>query len=161
MKRKVFYMLLILAPIGFLACNSDDKDTEKPVIADVEPENGDTLVIGREMHFEAELSDNEKLASYKVEIHHNFGDGHGHKSAIEDPADSIKFSYSNEFYDIKGLRNTPVHKHIDIPAQVDGKSVREGKYHFIIYCLDEAGNMQVLARDVVLSRTVPSNIHVE
>lgn len=159
MKKKALYVFMSLTLVAFVSCSNDDADTEKPVIENVEPHNGDTLVIGENIHFEADFSDNDKLASYRIEIHHNF-DNHGHKSVVADSADSIKFSFDSTWTDIAGLRNAHAHHHtIAIPAKKGDKSIREGKYHFIIYCLDQAGNMSVLAREVTLSYTEPEHGH--
>lgn len=161
MKKKALYVFMSLTLVAFVSCSSDDADTEKPVIENVEPHNGDTLVIGEKIHFEADFSDNDKLASYRIEIHNNF-DNHGHKSVVAGLTDSTgyAFAFDSVWTDIAGLRNAHAHHHsIAIPAKKGGKSTREGKYHFIIYCLDQAGNMSVLTREVTLSYTEPEHGH--
>ncbi|MDR2691218.1 MAG: DUF4625 domain-containing protein [Dysgonamonadaceae bacterium] len=125
----------------------EDSDTEKPVIKLEEPAEGDTLQIGGDhgVHFEAEFSDNEALASYKVDIHHNF-DGHTHamRSSAE-TGETVDFEF-NRSWAISG-RNVPIHHHeITIP-----ENAPPGDYHLMVYCTDAAGNESYIAVNVVLS----------
>lgn len=167
MKKRALLGIIFLATMGLIAssCSSDDNDNEKPVISDFDPEEGEELQIGDYIHFEADFTDNEKLASYKIDIHHNF-DNHGdHKSVVEDAADSVKFEYSNS-WSLEGLKNSHVHHHeIEIPKSqvVDGveKFIRPGKYHFVVYCIDAAGNQSVLSHNVVLSNNATPHEHDE
>ncbi|WP_165044536.1 DUF4625 domain-containing protein [Dysgonomonas sp. ZJ709] len=162
MKKNFLFVLSLFVILGFASCSSDDNDTEKPVISNVEPADGDILVIGEKVHLEMDLSDNEELASYKIDIHNNF-DNHEHSKASS--SDSIAFSFVKTWTDIHGQKNAHVHHHqIEIPKEMmasDGKlrPVREGKYHFVIYCLDEVGNESVLSRNVILSYTEPGGEH--
>ena len=139
------FSLFILASL-FTACSDDDKaDTVKPVVRLIAPAEGDILQIGKDIHFEMEVSDDVMLGSYKVEIHNNF-DHHGaHKSKAE--ADSIPFAF-NKSWDVSGKKNTHVHHdEITIPA-----NAKTGDYHFMVYCTDAAGNeANVIALNVVLS----------
>jgi hypothetical protein len=133
--------ILILAAITaiFFSCN-ENSDTVKPVINLIEPAEGDALQIGsaRGVHFEAEFSDNENLASYKVNIHQNL-DGHTHTRATSD----FEFEKS---WTISG-RNVAIHHHeIIIP-----ENATPGNYHLMVYCTDAAGNEAHIALNVVLS----------
>ncbi|MFT3994631.1 MAG: DUF4625 domain-containing protein [Dysgonomonas sp.] len=168
MKKRALLGFLFLATLGVVvsSCSdSDDVDNEKPVISNFDPEEGEELQIGGKIHFEVDFTDNEKLASYKIDIHHNF-DNHGeHKAAVEDAADSIKFSYTNT-WTLEGLKNSHVHHHeIEIPESqvVDGvkKFIRPGKYHFVVYCMDAAGNQSVLSHNVILSKNATPHDHDE
>lgn len=155
MKKLLFGSLLFAAVgFGFASCSDDDNDNEKPVISDFEPAEGDSLQIGKAVHLEVDLSDNEKLASYKIDIHNNF-DNHGdHSASLKAMAsDSVAFAYSNVFTDVAGQKNAHVHHHsINIPdADANGKPYKTGKYHFVIYCLDEAGNESVRSHNVILT----------
>jgi len=86
MKTKIYSIVICFLSIySFLFTSCDEGDTTKPVIELIEPEEGAELLIGSEngVHFEMDLSDNEQLASYKVEIHNNFGENyHGHGTAF-------------------------------------------------------------------------------
>jgi len=149
MKTKIKLSLLYLMAISsvfFYSC--EDGDTEKPVINLIEPEDGDVLKIGSDIHFEMELSDNVMLKSYKVEIHSNF-DGHGHRST----ASTINFTFSKS-WDVH-QRNAFIHHHeIEIP-----ESATPGDYHLMVYCADEAGNESYVARNIVLSHTGKEHQH--
>ncbi|MDR1581918.1 MAG: DUF4625 domain-containing protein [Prevotellaceae bacterium] len=143
--------LTAIFSLAFIACKEDDDtdkpdpDTTKPVIELIEPAEDDTLQIGGEhgVHFEAEFSDNEMLASYKVDIHPNF-DNHGHattKSATE----TVDFEFEHT-WTITG-KNKAVHHHeIKIP-----EDATPGHYHLMVYCLDAAGNESHIAVNIELS----------
>ena len=152
--KKSFFLLAISLVTGYLfsACSDDDADTTKPEIQLHEPENGDSLLIGANVHFEADFSDNETLGSYLVEIHNNF-DGHDHKTSAT-RADGEAFSFKKS-YDLGGLRNSHVHHHdIVIPD-----NATPGAYHLVVYCTDAAGNQSLVARDIVLSHEATSHEH--
>jgi hypothetical protein len=137
--------LTALFSIAFITCKDDD--TTKPTINLIEPAEGDSLQIGGEhgVHFEAEFSDNEMLASYKVDIHPNFDDhAHAKTKAAEQTVD---FEFNKSWKDISGKKNAPVHHHeIKIPADAT-----PGRYHLMVYCTDAAGNETYVTVNIVLS----------
>lgn len=160
--RKILFGTLLFAAVSFglASCSDDDNDNEKPVISDFEPEEGDLLQIGEAIHLEMDLSDNEKLASYKVDIHNNF-DNHTHSTKAS-AEDSVAFSYSKVFTDIAGQKNAHVHHHdIVIPTELNGKPIRTGKYHFVVYCIDEAGNEALRSHNVILTYDEVDHDHDE
>jgi hypothetical protein len=146
MKTNIYISVLSLAAIfSFLFVSCDESDTTKPVINLIEPEDGDALQIGNPngIHLEMELSDNEQLASYKIEIHNNF-DNHEHRSATGD--EIVPFAFDSIWTDISGKRNADIHHHdIKIPA-----NATPGDYHFMVYCTDAAGNESHVAANIVL-----------
>jgi len=139
-----FYTVCLLAifSVLFSSCeNENDGDTIKPIINLIEPEDGDVLKIGSELHFEMELSDNEMLKSYKIEIHSNF-DNHTH-TRISEVTENFRF---NKSWDVSG-RNAFIHHHeIKIPS-----NATPGNYHLMVFCTDAAGNESYVARNIVLS----------
>ena len=140
--------LMAIISILFMSCG-DDGDTTKPVINLIEPKEGAILLIGDErgIHFDMELSDNEMLASYRVEIHSNF-DGHSHnkRNAIT-PEKTEDFRF-DKLWDVPGLKNIHIHHHeIKIPS-----SATPGNYHLVVYCTDAAGNQANIARNIVLAK---------
>jgi hypothetical protein len=138
-----FICLTAIFVIAFTSCK-EDSDTTKPVINLIEPENDDLLQIGSGVHFEAEFSDDEALASYKVEIHSNF-DNHTHAQTRE-VAETVDFTF-NQSWDISGKKNASIHHHdIIIP-----ENATPGHYHLMVYCTDAAGNEEHIAVDVELS----------
>lgn len=159
-------LLFIAVSVGFISCEREkiaEKDTTKPVINLIAPADGDKLTIGdmNGVHFDVEFMDNEALSSYKVDIHNNF-DGHSHAPAarVNAATDSIAYSFNKTWDDIAGKRNTKVHHHqIRIPRKIDGKPIKTGKYHLVVYCLDKAGNESFVARDIELVHTGGTNYH--
>jgi hypothetical protein len=146
--------LMAIASVFISACDKDDEgDTVKPVINLIEPEDGDILEIGDEhgVHLDMELSDNEMLKSYKIDIHSNF-DGHAHTRAA---AETVDFAFSKS-WDVSG-KNVSVHHHeIKIPA-----NATPGDYHLMVYCTDAVGNESYVARNVVLSTEGGEHHHDE
>jgi hypothetical protein len=137
---------------GFTACEKES-DTVKPVIQLIDPSEGEILQIGSDVHFEMELSDNEMLGSYKVEIHANF-DGHEHGTKSEVEPSPFFFERS---WDVSGQKNTSVHHHeIVIP-----ETATPGNYHLMVYCTDASGNEAHVARTVVLSHEGGEHEHDE
>ncbi|MDR0386041.1 MAG: DUF4625 domain-containing protein [Prevotellaceae bacterium] len=151
-KNKFFTVCLAATFLFTLyACENENNtakgDTTKPVIDLIEPAESDILQIGDEngVHFEAEFSDDEMLASYKVDIHPNF-DNHGHAS-IKSTAETVDFQYEKAWNDISGRRNASIHHHeIKIP-----ENATPGRYHLMVYCIDAAGNEEHIAVNIELS----------
>lgn len=137
----------LVIPFVFMSCDSEDGDTTKPVINLIAPAEGAELIIGNEhgIHFDMEVSDNESLASYTVEIHSNFDD-HQHSPGLRTSGETEAFAFKRTWESIKGKRNEKIHHHeIVIPA-----NATPGKYHLMVYCADEAGNESYVARNVTL-----------
>ena len=142
----VIFCLVIF--LSFSACEDESGDNIPPVILLIEPEEGAELHIGSDIHFDMELSDNEMLSSYKVEIHNNFNN-HGHeKSSLKaDEEETVDFSFQKS-WDVSGQKNAAIHHHeIVIP-----ENATPGNYHLMVYCTDSAGNESHIARNIVLSR---------
>lgn len=156
MKKTSFYAslicLLTVSSQLFIACDKDDKgDTTKPVITLHEPEEGQVLKIGGDVHFEMDLADDVMLKSYKIDIHNNF-DNHTHANTKS--GDEVPFVFRKE-YDVSGQRTAHIHHHdIVIP-----ENAHEGKYHLMVYCLDAAGNESRVTRNIVLSHEGEEHEH--
>jgi hypothetical protein len=161
MKTKFYIITICLLTVySFFFSSCNDGDTTKPVINLIEPEDGDSLLIGDDVHFKAEFSDNEALASYRINIHDNF-DNHGsHRSSTLEAA-PVPFAFDSAW--VVSGKNFPVHHHdIKIPeTDKEGNAYAEGNYHFIVYCMDEAGNVSLVERDVVLSHEAGEHHHEE
>jgi hypothetical protein len=146
MKARTIFSIIGLTALLFFVCNAcrEDSDTTKPEILMVEPVDGDVLHIGEAhgVHFEVEFSDNEMLASYKVNIHPNF-DGHGHSTRAT--SETVDFEFDKS-WSLSG-KNAPIHHHeIMIP-----EDATPGAYHLMVYCTDAAGNESYVAINVELS----------
>ncbi len=144
-------IILIVSAFALTSCERDEADTELPIITVGEPADDDVLYIGSEVHFEIDFSDDTELKSYKVDIHSNF-DGHDHKSVNTE--DSVEFSFQKSWSFEAGQKNAHIHHHeIEIPEEIDGKSISQGDYHFMIYCTDAAGNESWTAVSVKIMKS--------
>lgn len=150
--------ILIAVTAIFSACKTNEVDVEKPVITLNSPEQHAVLLIGDEagIHLDMDLADNEALASYKISIHANF-DGHTHavapmRAKSLTTNDSVPFEMTKIWTDIAGQKSAKIHHHeIKIPKEINGKPIKSGDYHFMVHCLDKAGNESYIAVDVELS----------
>ncbi len=131
----------------FIACK-DDGDTTLPVIVLNSPAEEARLHIGEEFDLDMDLSDNEMLASYKVEIHDAF-DGHEHDhdhdhSRSTGAEEDVVFNYERS-WNIPGQKSADIHHEIAIPD-----NAVPGHYHLIVHCLDAANNEIYVAREIIL-----------
>ena len=159
MKITFKYLLLSISIAAttflFTSCDSDnDGDTTPPVINLIAPAEEGILKIGDEhgMHLEMELSDNEMLSSYKIEIHNDF-DGHTHTKGLK-AEETTPFSFQKS-WDISGKKNATIHHHESLIPE----NATPGNYHLMVYCTDAAGNETYVARDIVLSHDVEDDDH--
>lgn len=147
------YIAIVALASAFTSCSSSDDsvDTEKPVIVLNAPEEGAKLEAGKDVHFDMEVSDNEALGSYNVDIHNDF-DGHTHgivaMAEDHDHEDENEhrtpFQFNKTWDNIYGKKNDDVHHHeIIIPADA-----KRGKYHFVVKVLDKAGNQEMVYRNI-------------
>jgi len=145
---KIKYLLYI--PFFALSLNigcskekADPIDTEYPVIdlsaANASPKQCAVLKRGENLIFRARLSDNVKLGSVNVDIHHNF-DHHTHSTevascqmeAIKTPVKPFLLIKS---YPIEaGSKSYEINQTIAIPSDIDA-----GDYHFMIRLTDTEG----------------------
>ena len=145
---KTIINILLTSIIGFatfallISCH-DDGDTTPPVINLIEPEEGAVLQIGANVHFEMELSDNDLLLSYMVEIHSNFNN-HAHTKSVR--VDETEAFYLKKSWDVSGKKNAAIHHHeIAVP-----ENSTPGNYHLMVYCTDAAGNEASVSRNIIL-----------
>lgn len=138
-KAFLYLALIAIAGLTFSACSDDDneKDTQAPVVENLEVGHNDTLHIGEAMHLEFSVTDNDKLSHYRVVMHKE--DDHL-KSATTNDFGQI----DSTFTEIMGLRNYNVHK--DLTGVTS--TLSEGYYHFDLSVTDMAGNTTQLERDV-------------
>jgi len=143
-----FFLIASVVTVLFLFTScSDNGDTTPPAINLTSPAQGAVIKVGSELCFEMEVSDNEALKSYKIEIHNNIENPHDHSRATATEGTVKYFKYENTWTDIEGLRNKLVHHHeIRIP-----EDVILGNYHLVVYCTDMAGNESHVARNIVIS----------
>lgn len=150
MKKILLLNLVLVSVLGFISCGDDDNDTTKPVIEVISPSNGTTFAPGDIIKVEANFSDNESLASCKINIHYG-GDGHTHtKSISSDDSVGKEFTYNRTIDTIVGKKDANIILDIDIPLLIDEKPIKEGKYHLGVLCFDSSGNENHQYVDIIV-----------
>lgn len=181
----VVKLLFVLILTTFLvACEELDTDNQKPLIRLIEPAEDELVNPGDPIHLRVEFSDNVALASYKVNIHGAF-DNHSHNSvnaaavtgiSTRAASDSVAFEKTWRESDFIVLGESPIagkkqatveHQHIIIPSKIsrmvngviEEMPLREGHYHFIVYCTDEAGQESFLSKEIFISYEGDGHVH--
>jgi hypothetical protein len=141
---KYFYPLFLIVLIS--ACSSDDsldKDDEKPTIGIKYnggfPQACEILQKGETYTFKAQVTDNQALASYSLNIHHNFDhhthDDQGAQCDLEAIKSAIKPMMLMENHAIEdGATSYEINLSIAIPDDID-----PGDYHCAYSVTDETG----------------------
>jgi hypothetical protein len=146
LKHLVAFIIILACMIS--ACKKDVKDTEPPLIhsdwASSFPAQCDTLVLGETYSIQLKFSDNQELASFSIEIHHNF-DLHSHDGiGTECFADTSKtpvypFYYVNTFQIPSGKTDFLSNSVIWIPeADCCDIPYDDGMYHCKVVLTDKA-----------------------
>lgn len=153
--KNVKLMLASLAILGFAttSCENDKPDTEKPKVTIVKPTSHQVIGLGSKLEIEANLTDNEALAAYKIDVHwagdgHSHGDGeHNHTHSVtiplhgdhdHDHGGEIKGNKFNHQKNetIPGSPKTYTAKYsVEVP-----KDSNENHYHVGVIVIDKAGN---------------------
>lgn len=142
--------IFLFSAVVFFSCKKDDKDTLKPVVTRLEIglNNSHESHRGGDIHLEFEVTDDDELGFYTVEIEPDS------KSA----GDAWIFQQRWDFP--AGLRNVLVHSHeIVIPAEAD-----MGVYTFTLTIGDHAGNQVVFEEEFTVLDAASGNgpeIHIE
>lgn len=142
MKIRRFVLLCILSAL-LVACDDTNKDLERPHIdltmVGTFPVNCALLQRGKSFQFQFRLSDNYRLGSYSIEMHHNF-DQHTHSTSpsqcVKDPIKRAvqPFLFIRDFSIAAGVKEYMATGTIAIPADID-----IGDYHFMIRVTDATG----------------------
>lgn len=125
MRQKHAVAMLVLA-IGwlFIACSDEDKDPvmPAPIARNIEIgyDNKKEGVIGKDFHFNADVTAGDKIAEVSVRIQQKSGEQYADAWGLE-----------LVWEEFEGLKNTNVHKHFTIP-----EDAKAGKYDFIFTVLD-------------------------
>lgn len=128
MKNILKLSLAVLSLISIVSCSDDEMDTQKPTVQILTPTNHQEIEPGAVINLKAVLTDNEGLASYKIEIHSG-EDGHEHKAKSQD------FSYSVVKQVTGNAKTFDVIETIKVP-----EDAKEEHYHLGITVLDVNGN---------------------
>lgn len=142
--------ILLFSALLLFSCKKNDKDTLKPVVISLEIglNNSHESHRGSDIHLEFEVTDDEELGFYTVEIEPDF------------KAASDAWNFQNRWDFAAGMRNVLVHSHeIAIPAEAD-----MGVYSFKLTIGDHAGNLVVFDEAYTVLDVASGNgpeIHVE
>lgn len=137
-KHSLIVMILLFAAVSFTACDKNDPEPEpelaKPTLENLELgfSNSGIGVIGEDFHFDANILAADKIDRVEVKILPKSGEIY---------TKSWKHEITWEQY--KGLKNTNVHKHFNIPADAT-----EGKYDLFVFVYDENGSMLEVKNDL-------------
>jgi hypothetical protein len=144
------YILSAMLFLIFTAtsCKKEEK-TNLPsiIITELGYENTKTAFPGSDLHMEATIVAEGKIASIIVEIHPE-GE-HSLKSGSSLLAGSWGFdsTYTGKY---AGVKNTEFHEHIEIPATAD-----TGHYHFHFILTDMEGNQSAVEEELHI--TIPTD----
>lgn len=150
MKKTVLSLMLLGVLCALGSCGDDDKDMERPVIQDNPatdfPLSCDVYHLGDTIPLCMVFTDNVGLASFTIDIHHNF-DHHTHgTSSVECPLEErmsdeeIKkleranavWIYKNNFRIPAGTQTYTARVSIPVPTDI-----HPGDYHFKVSVMDQ------------------------
>ena len=135
MKAKILFTTLLSVGLMFTACDNDDDKPAKPVVeihelgdghhgaaqikAFADDDDDHTAVIGEDLHIDAEIVAEGKIAKIIVELH------------SEDTDDELEVEFEGKYV---GTKNADFHEHVDIPGNFTA-----GEYHFHLEVVDMEG----------------------
>ena len=143
MKKLKLIVLFLAVGSAFTACsNDDDKEVSKPKAENIEigTANNKKALIGRDFHFNADVLAADKIADVQLKILPRKGEIY---------TKDWKFELS--WAEFKGVKNTNVHKHFNIPADAP-----EGKFDFLFIVKDENGTQLEIKEEITI--TDPANM---
>ncbi|MBW8684642.1 DUF4625 domain-containing protein [Chitinophaga rhizophila] len=137
MKTTKLIIAILLLIVTFSACKKDKDEVPQlpqPTVENLELGLGDAGigVINQDFHFEADIVAGDKIEKVEVKILQKAGETY-----------SKVWKHEITWDQYKGLKNTNVHKHFNIPGDA-----AEGKYdlHMIVY--DQNGTQLDVRRDL-------------
>ena len=144
--------LLGLFAFALVSCTETEIDEEKPTItvnyAGGFPQTCENLSRGQSYTIKAKVTDNLELASYSIEMHHNF-DHHTHDDQ-EDPCELEPITTAVNPFNFftnksvpEGLTNFEIEAVVTLPAAID-----TGDYHLALSVTDVTGWQARTAVDV-------------
>ncbi|TRZ42864.1 DUF4625 domain-containing protein [Robertkochia solimangrovi] len=144
--KRIQYFIVSIIGMMLLACSGDDsviKDEEKPTISlnyiDGFPQTCSVLKRGSSYDFRALVTDNFELASYSIDIHHNF-DHHTHDDqGVNCELEAVKTAvnpliYMENYMIEGGVDEYEIIVTVEIPEDVD-----TGDYHCQYSVTDKTG----------------------
>ncbi len=169
MKTKLFtttnFFLYCTFIFSLTSCQPEKRDLEPPVIREVDflPANCDIYYVGDTINVHFNVSDNEELGSFNIEIHNNFdhhthgtsivdcdeheGDEHNHAEGEDHQHEEVEgaWVYQQDYVFMSGALVADVDQQIPVPD-----SVTPGDYHFMLRLTDRAGWQTIKAVGIEL-----------
>jgi len=143
MKKLKLFLLFFAATTVFTACdNEDNNQVSKPTAENVEigTANNKRALIGRDFHFNADVTAGDKIADIQLKILPKSGETYTKDWKLE-------FKWS----EYSGTKNTNVHKHFTIPADAP-----EGIFDFYFIVVDQNGTELEIREEITI--TDPANM---
>lgn len=139
MKKAKLFSLFLLFAIAFTACNSDEDTTPeaiKPTATNIEigSANNKQGLIGRDFHFNADVTAGDKIAAVQLKILPKKGEKY-----------TTDWKLELSWVEYVGAKNTTVHKHFNIPNEAP-----EGKYDFYFIVTDTNGAKLEIKEDLTI-----------
>tara|TARA_R110002049_G_scaffold93815_5_gene231585 strand:- start:2294 stop:2773 length:480 start_codon:yes stop_codon:yes gene_type:complete len=141
--KHIYFFLLVSLIVSCSSEDSPDKDEDKPSISinynEGFPQACAQLVKGQTYNFRAQVTDNTSLASYNLNIHHNF-DHHTHDDQgaiceLEPVKQAINpLIYMENFSIENGVTSYEINISVTIPDTID-----TGDYHCAYSVTDATG----------------------
>lgn len=143
MKKLKLFLLFFAATTVFTACdNEDNNQVSKPTAENVEigTANNKRALIGRDFHFNADVTAGDKIADIQLKILPKSGETYTKDWKLE-------FKWS----EYSGTKNTNVHKHFTIPSDAP-----EGRFDFYFIVVDQNGTELEIREEITI--TDPANM---
>ena len=143
MKKLKLFLLFFAATTVFTACdNEDNNQVSKPTAENVEigTANNKRALIGRDFHFNADVTAGDKIADIQLKILPKSGETYTKDWKLE-------FKWS----EYSGTKNTNVHKHFTIPSDAP-----EGRFDFYFIVVDQNGSQLEIREEITI--TDPANM---
>ncbi|MDF9800838.1 hypothetical protein OKW21_006101 [Catalinimonas alkaloidigena] len=144
--EKLILPFWVVSLLLVTACSDDDEPSATmPSIDEVEIGSGNNGigVIGRDFHLNAEVVAGGTIDKVQINI-----------NPIENETYTHDWSFEIAWDEFKGLKNSTIHKHFDIPEDAP-----EGKFDFIITITDENGTK--LEETYEVNLIDPANLPVD
>ncbi|MDD4489298.1 MAG: DUF4625 domain-containing protein [Paludibacter sp.] len=141
------FLFISIAALLLVAC---EKEISAPVFKSVEIglNNSKTAYIGDDLHLEADIIADGKIASIRLVIHHEEeGAEHAPKMKIRGVAAhaeewEVDTIYTGVYANVK---NTTFHEHIEVPEYAE-----PGSYHLHLYVTDLDGNQSMIEEEITI-----------
>jgi hypothetical protein len=134
--RSLFLAIVIIATIS--SCKKDEIKAPEFLTFELGHDNSGIAIIGSDLHVDAEIFAESKIAFIQVKVHPE--SEHGTLKALTEwTFDSI---YTVGY---AGVKNIDFHEDIDIPAGTE-----PGDYHFHISATDQEGNRTVKEAELLI-----------